>query len=367
MKRILLVAGLLSFFPASAWAAGCGCGTINAMITSAKSSTIQAVNAYTAAEAQAIRSEILLAAQNIVGTMKTEAATIVRAIVALKESNTAAIKGQAVADQAVRTEDMYGKGAQPAGLCGASSVGAGLQLGTKAGQELHQNMREKQLSHADDAKAKPIEHMNRLLDKEHPSGVEMLESLFPLQGTLTEEQTSLAHESIKTLTNPRPLPVVTEAQKNTPAGQTYAASRVIYEGRRNTAAEALSDHVVRMAPTLPDEVTEWAMKQWKEAGGNGNPPGLVDGKLSESGLYKLLSQMRVANPNWFSQVAASTDTGLLRELALMQAFQLELTRKNNELLDRLTVLLSLDYLTRLEAAEGKEMDDLYMRMVGSQQ
>ena len=177
VKRILLVAGLLSFFPASAWAAGCGCGTINAMITSAKSSTIQAVNAYTAAEAQAIRSEILLAAQNIVGTMKTEAATIVRAIVALKESNTAALKGQAVAGQAVRTEDMYGKGAQPAGLCGASSVGAGLQLGTKAGQELHQNMREKQLAHADDPKAKPIEHLNRLLDKEHPSGVEMLESL----------------------------------------------------------------------------------------------------------------------------------------------------------------------------------------------
>ena len=107
MKRILLAAGLLSLFPASVWAAGCGCGTINAMITSAKSSTIQAVNAYTAAEAQAIRSEILLAAQNIVGTMKTEAATIVRAIVALKESNTAALKGQAVAGQAVRTEDMY--------------------------------------------------------------------------------------------------------------------------------------------------------------------------------------------------------------------------------------------------------------------
>ena len=55
----------LVLFPVQVWAAGCGCGSINAMISAAKSETIQAVNAYTAAEAQAIRSEILMAAQNI--------------------------------------------------------------------------------------------------------------------------------------------------------------------------------------------------------------------------------------------------------------------------------------------------------------
>ena len=43
----------------------------------------------------------------------------------------------------------------------------------------------------------------------------------------------------------------------------------------------------------------------------------------------------------------------------MQAFQMELTRKNTDLLDRLTVIASLDFLTR--------MDDLYTRMVGAQQ
>ncbi len=52
---------------------------------------------------------------------------------------------------------------------------------------------------------------------------------------------------------------------------------------------------------------------------------------------------------------------------MMQAVQLELARKNNELLDRLTVIASLDYLTRMEGTTGKEMEDLYTRMVGSQQ
>ena len=95
--------------------------------------------------------------------------------------------------------------------------------------------------------------------------------------------------------------------------------------------------------------------------------GIVDGKLSEAGLYKLLSQMGVGNPNWFAQIATATDAGLLRELVIMQAFQMELTRKNTDLLDRLTVIASLDYLTRMEGTTGREMNDLYTRMVGAQQ
>lgn len=93
----------------------------------------------------------------------------------------------------------------------------------------------------------------------------------------------------------------------------------------------------------------------------------MDGKLSEAGLYKLLSQMRVGNPNWFAQIATATDAGLLRELVIMQAFQMELTRKNTDLLDRLTVIASLDYLTRMEGTTDREMNDLYTRMVGAQQ
>lgn len=89
--------------------------------------------------------------------------------------------------------------------------------------------------------------------------------------------------------------------------------------------------------------------------------------MSEAGLYLLLSQMRMGNPNWFSQIASATVSGLLRELVMMQAVQLELARKNNELLDRLTVIASLDYLTRMEGTTGKEMEDLYTRMVGAQQ
>ena len=366
MKRLFLLCAFL-LFPAQAWASGCGCGSIQSMITMAHMQTVQAVNANTSAEAASIRSEILLAAQNIIGTIKAESATIVGAIIGLKESNAAMIKGQAVAGEAMKTEDLYGKSAQPSGLCGASSLGAGLQLSAQASTQVRGAMREKQLAYSNREGAKPVEYLNRVLDEEHPDEVAMVDSLFPLQETLTEDQVAQAHESIKTLANPRPLPVVTEDQKSTPAGQTYAAARKIHEGRLSSVMETLNNHVAYHAPTLPDDVTSWAQNQWSEAGGSGTPPGIVDGKLSEAGLFKLLTQMRLANPNWFAQITSATEAGLLRELVMMQALQLELTRKNNEFLDRLTFLASLDYLTRMEGTDGKAMNDLYTRMIGAQQ
>ena len=366
MKKLFLLTMLIAL-PSQALGAGCGCGSIQAMITSAKMETIQTVNASTAAEAASIRSEILVAAQNIIGTIKSESATIVRAIISLKESNAAMLKGQAVAGQATRSEDMYGKAAQPAGLCGASSLGAGVQLGAQASQQVHQTMRGKQLEYSNKTDARPVEYLERLLQDEHPSEQEMADALFPLQETLTEEQVAQAHETIKSLANPRPLPMVTEAQKASPSGQTYAAARTVHEGRLAMAMESLNSHVVYHAPSLPEDVAGWAQNQWKEAGGSGMPPGIVDGKMSEAGLFKLLSQMRIGNPNWFNQVTTATEAGLLREMMVMQAIQIELTRKNNELLDRLGVVVSLDFLTRMEGATGKELSDLYTRMVGAQQ
>lgn len=229
MKKLFFALALV-LLPASAWAGGCGCGSVRAIVTAAKSETIQAVNAHTAAEAQAIRSEILLAAQNIIGTLKAESATIVRALIALKESNAAALKGQSVAREAMKTEDMYGKGRATRRAVRKQFIGRGhsdRRSGRTGNPCRHAR---KQLEHAHTPK-KPVDFLQRVLAEDQPSEQESLNALFPLQATLTEDQVAQAHETIKTLANPRPLPVVTEEQKGTPAGQTYAAARKIHEER----------------------------------------------------------------------------------------------------------------------------------------
>ena len=365
MKYITLLFILLQ--PNYVFAYGCDCGSVQTIVTMAKMDTIQSVNMHTSTEAQAIRSEILLAAQNIIGTIKAESATIVRAILALKESNVAVIKGQSAAHEATKTEDIYGKAAQPAGLCGATSLGAGVQLGAQASQDVQKIMREKQIEYGDTEDKKPLDYLHRILAEEHPTEKDLVDAFFPMQTTLTEDQVGIAHEAIKTLANPQPSPMLSDEQKETPAGQVYTAARNVHQGRLSSVMDTLNAHVVYHSPTLSNDVSAWAQKQWSEAGGSGTPPGLVDGKLSEAGLYKLLSQMRVGNPNWFIQIASATEAGLLRELVLMQAFQFELTRKNTDLLDRIAFMTSLDALTRLDKEYAKELNDLYIRTIGTQQ
>ena len=358
----------LCLFPiAHAHASGCGCGSIQAMLFNTQQQIIQQVNMNTNAEAQSIRSEITSAAQNIIGTIRVSSETIVRAIVDLKESTVSALKGQTAAKEAQKTSDLYGKAGQPNGLCGSTAMGAGLQVGLQAGANLQQDMRQKRVSYGNTPSAKPVEYLRRLLAAEHPDAQAMPDALFPLNHTLSAEQLAQAHETIKTLADPRPLPVPTEAQKKSPAGEAYAAARLVHQGRIQNAAELLSYHVAFHAPTLPDDVATWAKEQWQEAGASGTPPDIVDGKLSEAGLLNLLVQIRMGNPNWFTHIAEETEAGLLRELVLMQAIQLQLTHKNTEILDRMAVVESLDYLTRLEGRTGKDIDTLYGLMVGTQQ
>ena len=89
--------------------------------------------------------------------------------------------------------------------------------------------------------------------------------------------------------------------------------------------------------------------------------------MSEAALLNLLVQARLGNPNWYTQIAGATEAGLLRELVLMQAVQLQISHKNLEYLDRISVVTALDYLSRMEGTTGKDMDALYARMVGTQQ
>lgn len=363
MKSVLFVIMACLLAAPRAWAGGCDCGSINNMIANAQA----AINAHTSAEATAIRTEITVAAQNIIGTIKVESATIVRAIIALKESNVAALKGLGAAMGAQKTLDLYGSTAQPNTLCGSTSVGAGVQVGTQAATEVRKDMRKKQIDYANNADARPYDYLTRILAAEHPDVKTIPDAIYPLDRTLTPEQLAQAHETVKTLADPRPLPVATDDQKTTPAGETYAAARVVHEGRVQTAMESLNHHIAFHAPTLPGDVASWAQQQWQDAGASGTPPGVVDGKMSEAALLNLLVQARLGNPNWYTQIAGATEAGLLRELVLMQAVQLQISHKNLEYLDRLSVVTALDYLSRMEGTTGKDMDALYARMVGTQQ
>lgn len=129
-----------------------------------------------------------------------------RAIISLKENNAAMLRGRPRHRRPQKPKTCTARPHSLQGFAGASSLGAGVQLGAQASRQVHQAMRGKQLEHSNRPDAKPVEYLGRVLDEGHPTEQEMVDALFPAEDTLTDEQLSQAHETIKTLANPRPLP-----------------------------------------------------------------------------------------------------------------------------------------------------------------
>lgn len=364
IKAIVLSLVFLST-PLSAFGSGCDCGTINTIVSNHASSTVQSVNANTDMQADMLKVEINTAATNIIGTLQTQTKTIVGAIQLLKETLLQTAKAQAVAQEASISEDTFGDNSQPESLCGSSSVSAGIQIGQQASNVLKEDLREKQVNHSNNPDAKSLDFLKRFFSGEHPSILEMIQSLFPTDKTLTADEVAHAHETLKTLGNPFPLPVATDEQKKTPAGEGYAAAKEVQEGRIGLAMDILNDHVSFHAPTLPVDVATWAKEQWTESGATGSAPGIVDDKISQAGLFNLLSQLRIGNPNWVAKLGSKNSIALQREQLFIDALNLEIQRKNNELLSSLVFITAMDYLVRIE--NNPEFNEVYNKLITHQQ
>ncbi len=316
-------------------------------------------------QAEMLKMEINNAARNIIGTLQTQTKAINAALQLVKEEFHKTIKSTSMAEQFVEIEEMFGERSQPDLLCGGSNLGAGLQVSSQASQSLKEGLRENQIEFSNNENAQSLDFIDRIINDEHPDIEEMTSAIFPKNYTLTEEQISQANETIKTLANPFPLPLPTDKQLESPIGEGYEIERLRQQGKQGLAMDALNENVSYHSPTVPNDLTAWAQDEWNKAGGTGEVPGLVNGSMSESGLYALLSQLRSGNPNWIAKIKEMTNMGVAREQLMIDALNFEIQRKNNELLNRLVVLSSMQYLQSIE--NNDKAKELYQDLIANEQ
>lgn len=342
MKKILLPCLLFLSISTSAYGYGCDCGSMQTMFTTSDNNVTSSINSNTTAQAEAIIEAVETASTNIIGTLQTQTKTLVSALQLLKEEFHKTIKSTSITEQLINIEDVYGNASQPDLLCGGSNVGAGIQVSVQASEILRNALRENQIAYSNNENAKAVDFINRVLS-DHPSVEEMVVTMRPDNHTLTDDEVILANETIKTLANPFPLPMLTSEQLATSAGEGYEIARVIEEGKKGVAMDALNENVAHHSPTLPTDITTWATEQWNASGATGTVTGVVDGKMSQAGLFALMSQLRTGNPNWIANISKMTNMGVAREQLFIDALNFEVQRQNNELLQRLVVLTALHY------------------------
>jgi hypothetical protein len=338
----VLLAVLAAMFQAGA-SFGCDCGVLGGMLNSLGERVVNGISLpLDATIREAAGYNVINLRQDLTALRETVMLTrdsVVSAIEALDRNAAERV-----------TERTYEMNSQPRTICGNDLLGASWQLGARNREQAGRDILERVLERPG-RYSRPVDFIRELGSGDWPGALDTLS--LDLGGgarTYSLSETSRAEMIIESLTNPLPAPGLLEEKKESPAGRNYEALKRDYELRLSIYQGVLSRSVADRAPTV-DGLEDWVRGKWNDMGGSGDPPGLVEGKISQETLFWFLTNMRLASANWHEEaIATLPEAGLLREMVAMQAVGLELLRQQNERLRDLTLLISLD---GLESLNGK--------------
>jgi hypothetical protein len=271
------------------------------------------------------------------------------AVLLFKDETGAAIRAAEglSADRASRRA--YQAAAQPDSLCGEDTRAAGSQLGRKTAEMAAGDIMGQAGSRAG-RYARPLDYQEESLAQDWPGPEQAARHLGALYSgqTLSLGQLREGENILESLSDALPPPELSPASQRSPAGRAYMAQRKDYRTRQAIYQSVLARRLADRAPSV-EGLEPWARERWLGMGGEGDPPGLVDGRLSREALAWLQANQRLSSANWHEgALPALPEAGLLRELAAMQALSLELMRRQEEHLGNISALLALEGLERLE-------------------
>lgn len=187
---------------------------------------------------------------------------------------------------------------------------------------------------------------------------------FPQNSVLSIEQSRKADFAVKSVVDPFPTPKLPEKFKARGKMMGYEAERKVKYSRLAMPAAIISDVVASYQPTM--ELGEWAEKMYHKMGGSGQPPQVVDGKISPMGYIDLMVNARFANQQWYSGftgIHSMTPTGILRELAVMESVNMEMQRRQMKYMQQTTALLAQDQAAKAGEEFNNSLTQTYQKVV----
>ncbi|MDR2613477.1 MAG: hypothetical protein LBG06_11910 [Deltaproteobacteria bacterium] len=345
--------------PPGALAQGCPCPSLQALLKAAAEQVVRGI-------APPLEIALRDSAAWGTGELHKDLAALREAVLFTGRGVEAAVRAADKSAAERQIERTYEAASQPPSSCGNDAMGAGYQLSERARGEAAADIAERALSRKGRYR-RPLDYQGERLDPSWPAPARAAHLLGAVRSpaTYTLAETAEAERLVETLSDPYPAPALSEAQRGTPAGRAYEAARLDHETRQALYQSALARRAADRAPSV-EGLEPWARGKWEDMGGSGDPPGLAEGRLSQEALFWYLANMRLGSANWHEQtLAALPEAGLLRELASMEAVELELLRRLNERLELVAALLAADGLERLGGAPREALLALYNRAAGT--
>ena len=350
----ILAAGAV-FSPSSAQAQ-CDCGSISSIVREAAERIITGI-------ARPLDAAIRQAASYETQNLHLDLVALREAIILSQESITAAIRSADKSAAERELERTFDTPSRPPTQCGDDQMGGALLGGTRTSAKTGEAIMDKLIERKSRFEW-PVDYLREM--GEFPEPAQSASTIGALSSgrTLTLEELKGAERTIEALSDPFPPPSLPEASRESSAGKIYETRKWDYETRQILYQSVLARRVSDLAPVIED-LAEWAGEKWAQMGGEGSPPGLVEGKMSKEALFWLLGNMRLSSANWHERILPSlTEAGLLREMASIMAVDLEITRRIEERLGEMSMMMAFDGLRSLEAGAGEAMRLQYRRALG---
>jgi hypothetical protein len=159
-------------------------------------------------------------------------------------------------------------------------------------------------------------------------------TLLPLGSAATATTASVISAYIKNSVVPFNAPSVPKKVKN-PAATNFRAASNIMKTQASLATVTLAAVARHNVPTIPDSL---ANHLWQESGNSGNPPGEVNGKISQDGLLQTITNGRYANPAFYQDIHTHGDTWQIKQVDIMLAAKLRMEEEETTMLEHAVAL-----------------------------
>lgn len=229
-----------------------------------------------------------------------------------------------------RAQRTYGAASQSELICPGRDGAAGVQIGKKAESGLAQdlNTRAARFSEGQMPSGRAIERWHEILAQNNSKIDGKL--IFPESGVIQEKDIKDAETVAQLALNPFPTPKVSDEMKATAAGRDALIRQRAKNARLAVPQDVKNTNIAYSSPVAELGKIVSSMQEAMGSSG-GKLEGLsAEGKTSMNAFFNTLVNSRFASPNWYTQTTTKNEVFLLRELAYMQAFQLELSRRSLE-------------------------------------
>lgn len=124
-------------------------------------------------------------------------------------------------------------------------------------------------------------------------------------------------------------------KSKSPAATNYKAIANVVKTQASLATVTLGAIARHNVPTINDTL---ANTLWQQTGASGNPPGEVNGKISQDGLLQTITDSRYANKTFYGKIQHRGDTWEIKQMDIMMAAQLRMEEEQETMLEHAVAL-----------------------------